>query len=85
MEDSQDKELRDYKFDCFDGKVHALLLVTNRHGKGKMYFDYFDSEFSHFDLLIIGIQTHRLRPANLIRLIQMIELAENIVNRDSAC
>lgn len=50
MEDSTDKELRDYKFYCFDGYVKALLLATNRQGEGGAFFDYFDSDFNHLNL-----------------------------------
>ena len=76
MEDSQDKELRDYKFDCFDGKVHALLLVTNRHGKGKMYFDYFDSEFSHLNLTNHWHSNAPVTPRKPYSFDTMIELAK---------
>lgn len=50
MEDAADGELRDYKFYCFDGFVKALLLATNRQGKGGAFFDYFDSNFNHLNL-----------------------------------
>lgn len=76
MEDSQDKELRDYKFYCFDGKVHALLLVTNRHGKGKMYFDYFDSEFSHLYLTNHWHSNAPVTPRKPYSFDTMIELAK---------
>lgn len=76
MEDSQDKELRDYKFYCFDGKVHALLLVTNRHGKGKMYFDYFDSEFSHLNLTNHWHSNAPVTPRKPYSFDTMIELAK---------
>ena len=50
IEDSDDKELRDYKFYCFGGKPHVLLLATDRlSGKG-LCFDYFDMNFKHLAL-----------------------------------
>ena len=42
-------ELRDYKFFCFDGKVKAMFIATNR-SSGKVCFDYFDGNFNHLDL-----------------------------------
>ena len=47
MEDSKDKELRDYKFFCFDGKVKMLFIATNRQGQGDTYFDFYDENFKH--------------------------------------
>ncbi len=41
-------ELRDYKFFCFDGKVKALFIATNRSkGEHAVRFDFYDSEFNH--------------------------------------
>lgn len=50
MEDSETKELRDYKFFAFDGEVKALFIATDR-GSGDVKFDYFDAEFNHLDLI----------------------------------
>ena len=47
MEDTVDKELRDYKFFCFDGKVKMLFIASNRQGKGDTYFDFYDDELNH--------------------------------------
>jgi hypothetical protein len=47
MED-ESGELRDYKFFCFDGKVKALFIGTDRFTKGeKTKFDFFDENFNH--------------------------------------
>lgn len=46
MEDSQTQELRDYKFFCFDGKVKALFIGSERQKREEPYFDFFDSEFN---------------------------------------
>lgn len=41
-------ELRDYKFFCFDGKVKALFIASNRQNKNEeVKFDFFDSDFNH--------------------------------------
>ena len=50
MEDSEDHELRDYKFFCFDGKVKALFIATNRGSQNEeTKFDFFDENFNHLD------------------------------------
>ena len=48
MED-ETGELRDYKFFCFDGKVKALFIGTERFSE-EVKFDFFDAEFNHLDL-----------------------------------
>lgn len=51
MEDSRTKELRDYKFFCFDGEVKALFVSQDRGKKGTdVKFDYFDSDYNHLDI-----------------------------------
>ena len=42
-------DLPDYKFFCFDGKVKALFVGTDRQS-GNVKFDYYDSDFNHLDL-----------------------------------
>ncbi len=50
MEDSNDNELRDYKFYCFSGVAKVLLIVANRECKaGETTMDYFDMDFKHLD------------------------------------
>ena len=50
MEDANDHELRDYKFFCFDGKVKALFIATNRGTENEeTKFDFFDENFNHLD------------------------------------
>lgn len=52
MEDSKTKELRDYKFFCFDGKVKALFIATERQKAGEdVKFDFFDADFKHLPFL----------------------------------
>ena len=50
MEDISTKELRDYKFFCFDGVVKALFVAMER-STGDVKFDYFDSDFNHLDIV----------------------------------
>lgn len=51
MEDSKTHDLRDYKFFCFDGKVKALFIATERQNEGnETKFDFFDVDFRHLDI-----------------------------------
>lgn len=47
LEDSKEKELRDYKFFSFDGKVPYLFIATDRFKNGETCFDFFDADFHH--------------------------------------
>lgn len=48
MEDSQTKELRDYKFFCFDGEPKILFVASERQIEGEeTKFDFFDMEYNH--------------------------------------
>lgn len=51
MEDSADKELRDYKFFCFSGIAKLLFIATNRGNESEeTTFDFFDMDFRHLDV-----------------------------------
>lgn len=50
MEDSKTKELRDYKFFCFDGVVKYLFIATDRQNREEPYFDFFDADFNYLDM-----------------------------------
>lgn len=45
MEDPESKDLKDYKFFCFNGKVKMLFVATDRPVDTR--FDFFDREFKH--------------------------------------
>ncbi len=47
IEDKNDKELRDYKFFCFNGVYKMMFIASNRQGDGDTYFDFFDRDFNH--------------------------------------
>ena len=48
MEDKQTHELPDYKFFCFNGKVKALFIATERMKEDEeTKFDFFDENFNH--------------------------------------
>lgn len=48
IEDASGKEMVDYKFLCFDGKVKLLFISSERQHGVKM--DYYDEDFNHLDL-----------------------------------
>ncbi len=50
MEDDQTKELRDYKFFCFNGIPKALFIATDRQNREEPYFDFFDMDYNHLDM-----------------------------------
>ncbi|MBO4557317.1 MAG: glycosyl transferase [Bacteroidales bacterium] len=51
LEDVATKELRDYKFFCFDGEVKALFVATDRGKAGEdVKFDFFDAEYNHLPI-----------------------------------
>lgn len=48
MEDAEVGELRDYKFFCFGGKPHYVLVSTNRaDAKKQTCGDFFDMDYTH--------------------------------------
>ncbi len=48
MEDSKTKELRDYKFFCFDGEPKVLFVASERQKVGEeTRFDFFDMDYNH--------------------------------------
>lgn len=50
MEDVATKELRDYKFFCFDGVVKALFIASDRQNPNEeTKFDFYDSDFNHLE------------------------------------
>lgn len=61
MEDQKTGELRDYKFFCFDGEVRALFVASDRQNREEPYFDFFDAEYNHLDI----VQGHPHNPGIL--------------------
>lgn len=48
MVDESGYELKDYKFFCFDGKMKAMFIATDRSStKEETKFDFFDENFVH--------------------------------------
>ncbi len=50
MEDTETKELRDYKFFCFDGEPKLLFVATGRGFQEEPNFDWFDMSYKHIQL-----------------------------------
>lgn len=79
MED-ESGELKDYKFFCFDGKVKALFIATDRQKKGEdTKFDFFDRDFNHLPFTN-GHPNARVLPRKPQMFEEMIRLAETLSN-----
>lgn len=50
LEDKKTGELRDYKFFCFDGKVRALFVATERQTRKEPFFNFFDENYNPLDI-----------------------------------
>lgn len=50
LEDHIDRELRDYKFFCFNGQPQVMFVASDRD-KGTTKFDYYDLDFNHLDIM----------------------------------
>ena len=51
MEDRETRELRDYKFFCFDGEPKVMFIATDRQTAGQeVKFDFFDMDYKHLDV-----------------------------------
>ena len=50
MEDKTDKELKDYKFFCFNGEPKAMFIASDR-SIGQTKFDYFDLDFNRLNIV----------------------------------
>ena len=46
MIDNLKKELNDYKFMCFDGKVKCSFVCSDRHSKNGLHIDFFDLDWN---------------------------------------
>ena len=79
LEDKKFHELRDYKFFVFSGKVKLMFIASNRQGKGDTYFDFFDRNFKHLNI----INGHPMNPKGVEKpknYEKMIKLAEKLSN-----
>ena len=51
VEDSETKDLRDYKFFVFDGEVKALFVALDRNSNEETKFNFFDKDFHPLNLM----------------------------------
>lgn len=77
LEDKKYHELRDYKFFVFSGNVKFMFVATNRQGKGETYFDFFDENYNHLNI-INGHANAPIIPEKPINFHKMIKLAEKL-------
>lgn len=77
MEDKETKELRDYKFFCFNGKCKLMFIATDRQAKTETCFDFFDENFNHLDFTN-GHPNAKTLPKKPLNFNKMIELSEKI-------
>jgi hypothetical protein len=51
MEDNTTKDLKDYKFFCFNGEPKIVFVATGRElGEHEVKFDFFDMEYNHLNI-----------------------------------
>ncbi len=74
MEDAN-KELRDYKFFCFDGVAKAMFIATERGSSGETKFDFYDMDFKHLDIINGHPNSSKelRKPENFQKMIDMAE------------
>ena len=77
MEDELTKELRDYKFFAFDGKVKALFIASERYAADETKFDFFDENFNHLPFTN-GHPNAEITPAKPANFDEMKTLAEKL-------
>lgn len=78
MEDTETKELRDYKFFCFGGVSKLIYIATDRQKEGEeTKFDFFDMQFSHLPIRN-GHPNAAVPPQKPVCFDKMKELAETL-------
>jgi len=51
LEDEEDKEFKDYKVMCFDGKVWCSFVTHNRSSKSNMYVDFYNRNWERLPFI----------------------------------
>lgn len=77
LEDITTKELRDYKFMCFNGKVKCSFVCLNRNSNSGLNVDFYDIDWNPmpFERFYKNSGTKISKPKNYNK---MIELAEKL-------
>ena len=78
MEDESEKELKDYKFYTFGGKVKAILMICGRFESDRTGYDYFDENCQRIIGLKWGKQNSKCEVKLPERIKEMIPLAEKL-------
>ena len=78
MEDIRTKQLKDYKFFCFDGKAKAMFFASDRQkANEETKFDFFNMDFKFLDF-INGHFNSKVLPKKPKNFELMKELAEKL-------
>lgn len=78
MEDSETRELRDYKIFTFNGVAKILFVASDRLTPGEeTKFDFFNTEYRHLDI-VNGHPNSEVLPKRPKHLKEMIQLAEKL-------
>jgi hypothetical protein len=78
MEDTETKELRDYKFFSFNGITRALFIATERQSPNEdTKFDFFDVNFNHLPFTN-GHPNAKVPPVKPKKYDQMVEIANKL-------
>lgn len=77
MEDTATKELRDYKFYCFGGKVKLVMINSDRNSDKPTKADYFDRDFNWTDLKW-GYEHADVRPEKPAKFEEMLRIVETL-------
>ena len=73
-----EEDLPDYKFFCFNGKVKALFVATERQNPNEeVKFDFFDPEFNHLPIRQ-GHENAKILPKKPESFEQMKQIAEKL-------
>lgn len=78
MIDESGEGLKDYKFFCFNGKVKAMFIATDRNKEGtEVKFDFFDRDFKHLPFKQ-GHENAEITPNKPAKYEEMVAIAERL-------
>jgi len=71
MSNKTEKDLRDYKFFCFNGEVKAMFVATDRGNDTR--FDFFDVEFNHLPIMQHYLNANKKikKPENFDKMVEL--------------
>lgn len=82
LEDKTNKELRDYKFFCFNGTPKIFYIASGRNF-GKTTLDFFDLDFNHLNIRLHYPNAKNIpqKPLNLDKMIVLSKkLSKNLIH-----